>query len=1212
MKRHGIYNQIAMLGAVLLIAFMGFFGVRGLFFDSLALEQEVRCGIPAHTHSGECYEGHRRVCGQEEHRHNRNCYILLLEDNDINDLLVQMAAHVDNSLEGVISKTVDNALVYNANLTSPLAKDATLADVAALNSTVEQYNISPAVVLNEDMQTNAGSSDTLGTPLPTVPNGAQTLGANTTTSVLNDSPISDYGWANYYILLDGEWTLVDALAFDIVSVASWWTSTYTASEAVADVLALYNGFLHTNLTTSTVRFYVAANPGQKGSQASIENNAIVFEKRGSSAAAVKEARYVRLYNNRGNDMPFYSVTLEYPDGHTVVHYVAGGSNFVLPVLSGESKWVDKNETSSSYNGGATISNINAPRIFTAQAHAADTMLTVNYTLNFPTDIGSVSVTTPTLKNTDKTSATVTLEKGNSHRILDVSSTEVIGRDQYSYGKAVSRMFRFIGWRVPGTGILLSPNANTDWSELSRYAGGRNTLNLVGAWEYNRLQTASFYIRYDSTAADNTGGNSSVQPGEYTNELFAAFIEGVDTTLEEKGLEEYEINGSEENSFVPDQKIRAMYGNSGEGLRLTTFPSDDYIFSKLKEEEHGNITVEGNAVPVTDLNDNVYTIRWYVFKLEDKAWHVDGRLVKKEGILDITKTFAGNAAAIESAKSVFSITAEHNVAGGKQYTLTLQNDPNLLKVSDDGNTYHWRITGLTYGEPWVITENGSTPANVIVHRDYRVVDTYGKAGEDQDAVGTIIPGDPEHGSVSVKATTVSTDMDVWYPLTVNFTNIYHNADSIIIKKEDFRTGNPLGGAVFQLQQRNPTTGQLQLLRFNYDSNTNTYSCSDSGNITQLTSSTSGYYELNVGNFFYEKGNIIVQEVSPPYGYTEIADIEVGYYAIPALLTASPTDLTLASEVASPTDLAVASEVDPPTDIMTIDTNGVVKLQSDHSNMVSYNNGLLIVRNRTGNISVTVEKKWGHDDLDRVPVTMHLYANGAPVSSLLDEVQLEKVLTEGNWTATWDNLPLYANGQKITWTVHEVKIGDESCLSDFSFVNWLVLPGAPVEHYTNGVLDNITFTITNDTHRTVLYVVKTNLDGTVRLEGATFTLQRLRNGVVDATFSRTGVTNSEGTVLFDNLEHGDYVLTETKPPSGYEEMNAPIHLTLNRNGTVSVMNHSYAKPGDSAYTVVVLNNQSRPLPTTGGSGTGLFYLEGLLLITAAASITLFRKRREACSD
>ena len=125
MKRHGIYNRIALLVTVLFIAFTGFLGVRGLFYNALALEQEVRCGIPAHPHSAACYDGHRRVCGQEEHSHNRNCYIVLLEDNDINDLLVQMSARVDNSLKGVISQTVDNALVYNTNLTSPLAAGTT-------------------------------------------------------------------------------------------------------------------------------------------------------------------------------------------------------------------------------------------------------------------------------------------------------------------------------------------------------------------------------------------------------------------------------------------------------------------------------------------------------------------------------------------------------------------------------------------------------------------------------------------------------------------------------------------------------------------------------------------------------------------------------------------------------------------------------------------------------------------------------------------------------------------------------------------------------------------------------------------------------------------------------------------------------------------------------------------------------------------------------
>ena len=136
-----MYNKIKLPLTIILIMALGFIAFHGFVVQAVALEQEVRCGIEEHLHDQSCYQDNRLVCSLEEHSHTSNCYLVLLQDNDINDLLSQMDKQKDKSLEGLIGQTVDNALVYNTNLTSPLTSDMTIADVAALNQTVEENNV---------------------------------------------------------------------------------------------------------------------------------------------------------------------------------------------------------------------------------------------------------------------------------------------------------------------------------------------------------------------------------------------------------------------------------------------------------------------------------------------------------------------------------------------------------------------------------------------------------------------------------------------------------------------------------------------------------------------------------------------------------------------------------------------------------------------------------------------------------------------------------------------------------------------------------------------------------------------------------------------------------------------------------------------------------------------------------------------------------------
>ena len=1204
MKGKGFYNQMALPLAFLLVLVLGVFGLQKTTVQSLALEQEVRCGMEAHSHTAACYENNRLICYETVHSHSQNCYLVLLKDNDINDLLGMVEQQQDNSLESLILQTVDKALRYNTDLTSPPTAQVIPVDVPALNETVAENNITPAVVLNEDIRSAAaGLNDQMG--------GASVLNGSTTLA-LGDTASTSQKKANYYAWLDGRWQMVGTLSFTTGSSGSGSSRRYYARTTATNIRNLYNDALGTSLATADLELeYASLITDTSWSDASLSGSYVYFGQNYSRERDASPVKAVRLMD--GNQpLAFYTVTLQYDNGTQTTQIVRAGTNFTLPA---DTAWLLNGTT---YEGGSTV-EIHVTSTFTQTD--PDPRLKISYQVNFPTVSGVAVSTAPTLAGTALSSTVDYVDDQADSRIRNVSQQDVKGSVNNN-GTGLSRVIHFQGWKIQGTDTILSPNATLTWTELQNAVDSSGTLTLVGVWEYSPLQTVSFFVRYDSVAVDTQGNITGQDSTQYTNQLFAAFVGGVDTTMSTGALTTaYGVaDVTADNSYTADQAIRALYGQKGDGVWLTAFPSDEYVFELLKKEETGKLRVDGETVGVEELNDNVYTIRWFVFKCQSDAWHIDGRLVKKEGLLDVSKSFAGNRATIEQIKDGFYIRLSHQVTGQAYYLYLTQpavsptDGEVVLPGAVSGDTYTWRVSGMKYGDPWRAEEYNPSLSDVVVHSDYRIVDTYGS----QSRVGT--------GSVvDFYGSTIATDMDEWYPLAINVTNIYHNTDSLIIKKEDAITGSPLGGAVFRLMQNG------KVMTFTYDEAENIYRYDPQGPVNELVGS-SGYYELNIRDFSYADGNVEVQELQAPPGYTPIENIVIGWRSEAAQAAVSADESPPAGEETQPiADSPPAGEEslpaegslsdgeentgDAPTAAVAAEEPpaGVVEMLSA-SPMASYREGLLIIRNSTESTSVTVSKQWLCPSEEWRPVTMQLMANGMPVTALISGVELTRVLDDSNgWSTTWDDLPLYANGAEIVWSVREIKVGSENCLSDYSFVNWLVDYSPPTYTYNSaGVLSNTAFTVTNDTYRTMLRLIKTNLGGGIRLEGATFTLEYLVNGVPDPGFVvRTMTTAGDGTITFDNLFFGDYRLTEISAPSGYQPLDTPIYLTIESNGAVTVQEHSYALPGSTAYTVQVLNCQQLPLPETGGLGRSGYLLTGLACIAASLMGFSVRKRKRECA-
>ena len=146
-----------------------------------------------------------------------------------------------------------------------------------------------------------------------------------------------------------------------------------------------------------------------------------------------------------------------------------------------------------------------------------------------------------------------------------------------------------------------------------------------------------------------------------------------------------------------------------------------------------------------------------------------------------------------------------------------------------------------------------------------------------------------------------------------------------------------------------------------------------------------------------------------------------------------------------------------------------------------------------------------------------------------------------------------------------------------------------------------------------------------KGATFTLTSMVNGNV-----YTATTGKDGGLTFTGLDAGTYTLVETVAPEGFTLDTTPhtvvitptygennkltkLEITIDTEAT-STYEVTYEKTGETKVTTNttkvtnIANTRLSSLPSTGGMGTYLFTIVGVVLMTCAAG-AFFVSRRKA---
>lgn len=128
-----------------------------------------------------------------------------------------------------------------------------------------------------------------------------------------------------------------------------------------------------------------------------------------------------------------------------------------------------------------------------------------------------------------------------------------------------------------------------------------------------------------------------------------------------------------------------------------------------------------------------------------------------------------------------------------------------------------------------------------------------------------------------------------------------------------------------------------------------------------------------------------------------------------------------------------------------------------------------------------------------------------------------------------------------------------------------------------------------------------------------------------------TDAKGQVSCSGLANGTYYLVETKTVEGYNLLKAPVEVTLevayttttrdeyyiDKNSVKTLVKHEVttkefkedSKTSDGTHPETIINKKGFQLPTTGGMGTILFSVAGVLVMIAAAFILLKGRKKEA---
>lgn len=712
---------------------------------------------------------------------------------------------------------------------------------------------------------------------------------------------------------------------------------------------------------------------------------------------------------------------------------------------------------------------------------------------------------------------------NSHTLLapDIDRIAVTITDANNH----TMFYSFAGWKVAGAAgsPVLSAGTVLTAEQLNAYAGSDGVIQLQAVWSgvdsQNRPNTVHFFLHKNGELKGSVeDGVKPESQRDYTPVIYSTRMmnAGKIPTTYTGGTPLVARPNADDDAYQTNTTIRDMTTIPVEGATLEDLPGDETVFAYLRANDI-QMKINDQVVDNEKLNTTYFGIRWNTVKYEPSdGWHIDGILVAKRTRFFVTKTFAGDAAAIALAKDNFKITVSHTEGSGSVTDFTLLPRPKN-EVNEAGKlgytdydaateTYTWEVPAQQK-RSYTITEAGHIPSG-----SWRVSNSYAIRNAPEGGT-TGYQSYPKDGIV-ITAVGYADDVPNIAVQTVALRNVYVGVGTLTVNTQDAITGNNLRDITYRLTRdgtavtlyRRPGT---TLYSMEKDDPGYTETISDG----TLTAGANGLFTIRL-----ETGTYTLTETLP-----------TGYYG------PGTVQVTVAKEASGGmTYRSVAQNL--PTEVP-VPTGGWLKdADTDHITILNVPRML---------ISVTARSSWPENG-EKLPVTVQLWCDGTMVPG----DQYTQVLSEENkWEYTWQELPLFTNGTVAGYTLRVTKIGNtyrDAALDD-GFADYDVTNDAVkyrqtddpdyradhmwtedgVQHFAQeallvvrneGVRGAVTFTKADEMNRP--------------LQGAEFTLYT----DADCTRSLETVTSDEtGLVQFTPQPGGTYYLKETKAPQGHTAEN-----------------------------------------------------------------------------
>ena len=715
---------------------------------------------------------------------------------------------------------------------------------------------------------------------------------------------------------------------------------------------------------------------------------------------------------------------------------------------------------------------------------------------------------------------------NSHTLLapDIDRIAVTITDANNH----TMFYSFAGWKVAsaaGSPVLPAGTVLTA-DDLNAYAGSDGVIRLQAVWSgvdsQGRPNTVHFFLHKNGELKGSVEdgvkpeSQSDYTPAIYSTRMMNAGAIPADYT-NQGGTPLVARPNADADAYQTDITIRGMTKKAVEGATLEDLPGDETVFAYLRANKI-EMKINGQVVENEKLNTTYFGIRWNTVKYESSdGWHIDGVLVAKRARFIVTKTFAGDTAAINLAKENFTITVSHTEGSSSVTDFTLLPQP-AAGVTEAGKrgytdydaateTYTWEVPAQQK-RSYTITEAGYIPSG-----SWRVSNSYAIRNAPEGGPTGYQPY-PKDGIV-IKAVGYADDVQNIAVQTVALRNVYVGVGTLTVNTQDAITGDNLRDITYRLTRADGSAVTLYRRP-----GTTLYSMINDTDYTEtisngtLTAGANGLFTIRL-----ETGTYTLTETLP-----------TGYYG------PGTVQVTVTKEASGGmTYRSVAQDL--PTEVTTPTGGWLKHADTDHITILNVPRML---------ISVTARSSWPENG-EKLPVTVQLWCDGTPVPG----DQYTQVLSEENkWEYTWQELPLFTNGTVARYTLRVTKIGntyrdaalDKDGFADYDVTNDTVKYRKTgdsayrnehmweedgVQHFAQeallvvrneGVRGAVTFTKADEMNRP--------------LQGAEFTLYT----DADCTRSLETVTSdANGRVEFEKQPGGTYYLKETKAPQGHTAEN-----------------------------------------------------------------------------